>query len=315
MKKEKYRHSISVANFGLFLVILGLIFNYRTDIVTYYVNTFLRDESSAKIEESQRNEYYTGKNYGYVQHTDNFVPTNKQEILNVYYTVIDSGLNYFEFYCDTKYESCISDVEAISNDQLTLSNINNFVHPFNSFDSLETQYDTIGKVSIRVNHLYQNDQINAINNIVDKIMSEEINKASDMNAKIKLIHDYLVKHVEYDSARADNKETNHLSNIAYGALKEGYAICGGYADSVSILLHRLNIPNIKISSENHVWNLLYLNDKWVHLDVTWDDPVNKRIDSAIEYTYFLVDTKTIYEMKNDNQHDFDKLVYKEADYN
>lgn len=310
--REKFRPALNVARFGIFLIILGVIYTYRTEIVTIYVNKFLRDPNSAKIEEADRNEYYTGKSYSYVQHTDDFVLKNKQDIINVYYTVIDSGLDYFEFYCDTEYTGCIQDVENISNDQVVLSHINNFVHPFNSFDSIETEYDTIGKVSIRVNHLYDESEIEAVNLKVDKIMEEVINKASDRDTKIKLLHDYLVNTIEYDSDRADKKISEYKSNLAYGALVQGYAICGGYSDATAILLHRLNIPNIKISSENHVWNLLYLDDKWLHIDTTWDDPINKRVDSAIEYTYYLVDTETITNMKNDNQHNFDLEVYKEA---
>lgn len=314
MNKEKFKGPLNVAKFGIFLIVIGVIFLYRTEIVTFYVNTFLRDTESAKIEESDRNEYYTGKDYYFVQHTDDFEPDNQQDLLNIYYTVIDSGLDYFEFYCSTKYEACISDVEYISNNQLMLSNINNFVHPFNSFDSIETEYDTIGKVSIRVNHLYNADQITAINLKVDKIMEDVINKASNRDAKLKLLHDYIVNNTEYDSEKADNKKTEYLSNIAYGALIQGYAICGGYSDSVAIILHRMGIPNIKISSENHVWNLLNIDNKWIHLDTTWDDPINKSGVKTIEYTYYLVDTKTITAMKNDNQHEFDKEVYKEADY-
>ena len=308
----RFKSAYNVAKFGLFLIILVVIYTYRTEIVTIYVNKFLRDPNAAKIEESERNEYYTGKSYSYVQHTDNFNLKNKQDIINVYYTVIDSGLNFFEFYCDTEYTDCIQDIESISNDQVILSNINNFVHPFNSFDSIETEYDTIGKVSIRVNHLYDRGDIEAVNLKVDKIMEEVINKASDRDAKLKLLHDYLVNNIEYDSDKADKKISEYKSNLAYGALIQGYAICGGYSDAAAIILHRLGIPNIKVSSENHVWNLLYLDDKWVHFDATWDDPVNKRVESAIEYTYFLVDTETITTMKNDNQHNFDKEVYKEA---
>ena len=65
---------------GILMVILGVIFLYRTELVTFYMNTFLTSKRDVTIDNNIKNEYYTGANYFYVQNTTNFTPTNKQDL-------------------------------------------------------------------------------------------------------------------------------------------------------------------------------------------------------------------------------------------
>ena len=86
---------------------------------------------------------------------------------------------------------------------------------------------------------------------------------------------------------------------------QGYGTCNGYADAMAIFLDKLNIINYKIS----IWNLVYLDGKWYHLDLTWDDPISET--NINRDTYFLITTKTLEEL-NDGTHNFDKKIYSEA---
>ena len=128
--------------------------------------------------------------------------------------------------------------------------------------------------------------------------------------KIKAIHDYIINHTDYDTLKSNNiEDTTYKSNTAYGVLIEGYGICSGYSDAIAIFLNRLGIENYKISNDTHIWNLIYLNGVWVHLDATWDDPVSEFNENRD--TYFLISTKTL-EKINDGTHTFDKNIYSEA---
>lgn len=296
---------------GILMIILGSIFLYRTELVTFYINTFLNPNRKTTIEEKDRNEYYTGQNYFYVQNTSVFSPHNKQDLKNIYYTVLDSGLDDFTFYCADSYTDCIKDVRDISNDQITLSHINNFVHPFNSFKNIETEFDSLGKVVIHIEHTYSDDDIIKINQKVDEIIATIT--TTDIQEKIKFVHDYLIHSTKYDSDRTDHNIVTYESDNAIGPLFQGYGICGGYTDAMAIFLTRLGLQNIKVASENHIWNLVNLNQKWYHLDVTWDDPITKTGIDTIEYSFFLIDASKLNEIDVDqHQHDFDNNVYKEA---
>ena len=129
--------------------------------------------------------------------------------------------------------------------------------------------------------------------------------------KIKNIHDYIIDTTKYDSNKSDHNISNYKSSTAYGPLFEGYGLCSGYADAMKLFLDKLDVKNIKISSENHIWNLVYLNDQWLHLDLTWDDPVLESGKEIIDYEYYLITTEELYN-KKDNQHYFDETIYKEA---
>lgn len=296
---------------GLLLVIdvFFLCLIYNDEIINFIVNTFSNYNKDATV--LNNNEYANNNDYSYVKLTDDFVPKNKNDIINIYYTILNSGMSSFTFYCSNKYKDCINDINYISNNQILLSEINNFVPVYNSFQNIDTEFDSLGKVTITITHNYTNSQIEIIESKVDDIYNELIKDNMTDNEKIKSIHDYIINTTKYDTDRSDNKITKYHSDIAYGALIEHYAICGGYADSMKLFLDKLNIPNYKISSENHIWNLVKLDNKWYHLDLTWDDPVTSTGEDVLEYDYFLITTEQLKKLETD-QHIFDENVYQEA---
>ena len=89
------------------------------------------------------NEYYLDRDYNYVQNTDSKNAESKQDILNIFYTVLNSGDNNFSFYCD--YDNCLSDVKNFVSYQEDITTINNFVHPFNSFATINVDIANSGK--------------------------------------------------------------------------------------------------------------------------------------------------------------------------
>ena len=101
----------------------------------------------------------------------------------------------------------------------------------------------------------------------------------------------------------------YKSNTAIGVLLEGYGICSGYSDAMGIFLDKLGIDNYKISNDTHIWNLVKVNNKWLHIDLTWDDPIYEQ--NLNRDTYFLITTAEL-EKLNDNTHSFNKTVFKEA---
>jgi transglutaminase/protease-like cytokinesis protein 3 len=126
--------------------------------------------------------------------------------------------------------------------------------------------------------------------------------------KIKSIHDYLIDNTEYDKLKSENiNDDTYKSNTAYGVLIQGYGICSGYSDAMAIFLNELEIDNYKISNDTHIWNLVHINDVWVHLDSTWDDPISEF--NANRDTYFLISYEDLVNL-NDDTHSFDKNIYK-----
>lgn len=292
---------------GMFSI-LFLCFLYREKIVIFYFKNI------ANIEENQtnitKNKYFRSWNYNKFQNTDNFSPKNKKDIINIYYTILNSGIDQYDFFCPREYKNCINDIKEIANDKNLLSGMNNYVHPYNSYKHLETNYYKSGKVNIEIEKTYSNSKIKQINKKIDSIIQDIIQEEKDVNTQIKLAHDYIINHTKYDSNRSDKNISTYDSDTAYGALIEGYALCGGYTDSMAIILDRLGIKNFKIASDNHIWNAVYMDDNWYHLDLTWDDPVTSNNTDVLEYNFFMITTKELEEIKT-NYHTYEKSIYNE----
>ena len=126
------------------------------------------------------------------------------------------------------------------------------------------------------------------------------NKTGNTYEDIKMVHDYLVDNINYESSLS--KE--NIYNI-YGALVSRECVCEGYARAFKYLLDELNIPCIMVigtgtnsqgETENHAWNYVQLGGNWYAVDTTWDDPVVIGGGTASEesrYKYFLVGREII----------------------
>ena len=294
---------------GLLLILIGVVIIKKDSIVTLYKTYFSSKDTEVNI--TNVNDYYRDYDFEFVQNIKNKVPSNYQDLLNVYYTVINSGLNSYTFYCPkNEYDECVSDVETIANNQTLLSNINNYIHPYNAFSHIETEFDNLGKVTIEIKRNYSKSDIKRINAKVDEIYEELYNEDANVEENIKLFHDYIVNNTKYDSDRSDNNIVNYRSDIAYGPLFEGYAICGGYTDLMQLFLEKMELKSYRVSSHLHIWNVVLIDDKWYHIDLTWDDPVSSDGVERLSHDYMLITTKKLLDMEQ-TQHNFNQDVFLE----
>ena len=291
---------------GIISIFLVTVLNFYPDESKEFIyNIFNKDEYVIAV----ANEYYLEGNFEYVQNWTDDV-SNKKELINYIYHVINTGSEYADGECTKEYTNCINDLNDIANDEETLSIINNFVHPYNSFKTISFTYTDKGKFSLIIEHIYSEEEITAINYIVETKINEMMTDNMSTEEKIKKIHDYIIDSTKYDSLKTDNiHDDTYKSNTAYGVLIQGYGICSGYTDTMSIFLNKLDIENYKISNDTHIWNLVHINGVWTHLDSTWDDPINK--NNQHRDTYFLISYDELVQL-NDDTHTFDKNIYTEA---
>ena len=298
------------------LALIGLLFIFagvaleRKEIIISYVNYFSGLFGNNKLE--TRNDYTRDIDFTYVKRTTDYNPKNYQDILNIYYSVLNSGLEEFTFQCDVSYKNCLDDVDALANSQEKLSDINNYVHPFNSFTHIETTYNSLGSVTISTVKAYTQEEIALLNTAIDDIYPKIINENATVEENIKSVHDYVINNTKYDISRK-NGESEYHSDTAYGALYEGYAVCGGYSDTMSLFLNRMNIPNFKASSDMHIWNVVNVNGQWLNLDLTWDDPISIDGLDYLEYDFFLIDSQRMLKLEK-KEHNFNADTYPEIAY-
>ncbi len=124
---------------------------------------------------------------------------------------------------------------------------------------------------------------------------EVVEGVSDPLEQALLLHDYLAVHIDYNWAVATGNGT-HDDTVynAYGALVNGDAVCQGYALAYQLLMNRVGIPCVLVSSDslNHAWNAVELDGQWYHVDVTWDDPV-PNLEGGCNHDYFLLSYDSI----------------------
>ena len=294
-----------------------LIVLLSADKITDHLIFFLNQKTTNKIE--IKNDYYKKNNYIFVSNTEDFTPYGIEDILNIMYSIINSGSPNFTFYCPKEYTDCVKNIKDITNDRTLLTHLNNFVHPFNSFSSIEATISNTGEIIIKVNYLYGKEDIEIINDEVDKLINMLITPdLTEDYDKIKVVHDYIINNTKYD---LENKEENK-SYIAYGPLFNHLATCNGYTDLMAIFLTKMGYDNYKVATtiekeentEGHVWNAVKINDEWLHLDLTWDDPVSSDGKDYLYHKYFLISTEELITADSNitsEDHVFDKTIYSE----
>lgn len=298
---------ILIITFIVVILSSFLVFYYKDNIYIFYRDNILKEKDNIKI---AKNKYYKDNDYLYVSNTDNFIVKDKQEMINVIYTILNSGTKEFTFYCDDDYDLCISDIEDIAKDKQTLPNINNFVHPYNSYKFINVKYNKYGEITLRIEKNYSDEDIVKINNKVDEILNNETSSDMTLEEKIKKIHNYIINNGKYAGDKVKDEDSDKKYSLATTLLFEGYGLCGAYADAMAIFLEKLEVDNYKIASSNHIWNLVNINDKYLHLDLTWDDPVTSDGSDKLEVLFFLITDVRLKELDN-KSHNYDKDVYLE----
>ena len=132
------------------------------------------------------------------------------------------------------------------------------------------------------------------------------NRKSNTYENIKMVHDYLIENIEYDTSIS--KE--NIYNI-YGAMVNKESVCEGYAKSFKYLMDALGIPctlvigeatNSEGQTENHAWNYVQIDNYWYAIDCTWDDPISTTgwVSQASKQRYFLKGSEDMLKNHNPN---------------
>lgn len=131
--------------------------------------------------------------------------------------------------------------------------------------------------------------------------------------KLKYFHDQIVQQCEY------NKNGSN-SYSAYGCLVDKKAVCEGYSKAMVLLCREAEIPCLTVigeakdengTTQSHMWNMVKLQGKWYHMDVTWDDPHNDFGGEYVRYDYFNVNDDMIFADHTAKTTDF--MQYPKAD--
>ncbi|MBR1459097.1 MAG: hypothetical protein IJ595_06925 [Oscillospiraceae bacterium] len=126
---------------------------------------------------------------------------------------------------------------------------------------------------------------------VDAIAAKVNPEWSDVE-KALFLHEYLAIHFDYDHDY-NNYETENgkeASYTPYGMIERGMGVCEAYTSLYSILLRKVGVESMSVNTTalRHTWNLVQIDGKWYHVDVTWDD-ANDGHAGTVSHDSFLTD--------------------------
>lgn len=111
--------------------------------------------------------------------------------------------------------------------------------------------------------------------------------------KVMTVHDYMVLNYQYDTVGLENANPNFDTSIM--VTKTG--VCQAYALAFKHVMNSIGIDCLFVASDSmqHAWNLVKVDGKWYHIDLTWDDPVADRY-AQVQHTYALLSSAAIENM-------------------
>ncbi|WP_049962866.1 transglutaminase domain-containing protein [Ruminococcus sp. HUN007] len=126
-----------------------------------------------------------------------------------------------------------------------------------------------------------------LNAKIDAVVSETVTPGMTELQKALNLHDYLVLNTVYDTEGTLPDRDGGSS--AYDILICENGVCEGYAQAYNMLLDKVGISSIMVTSYdmNHAWNLVNIDNEWYHVDSTWDDPVPDA-KGRVNHKYFML---------------------------
>lgn len=304
MQRTKKLISTLVSLIVIFFVYLFLMnFDSCMIYIDKIIDKFYGYEIIIPENETQYNRKYA---YKTLSETNNFEPKNIEDIKKIYYTVLNKGWKNFTFYCRSDYKNCVTDVKKVADDNDYISLLNNYVSPYNSYKKYNTLISGEKEISLSIEKVYSQDMIDVLNNEIETTIKKlNINKRNVTKEDLLKIQKYIISQTTYDNDYTKSK--NYVSTTAYGALIKGKAICSGYTDAFALFLDYLSIPNFKITTEDHIWNVIYFKGNWSHVDITWDDDEKNKNNNT---NFFMITTNDLLK-KDKKEHSFNTKKYLE----
>ncbi len=142
-------------------------------------------------------------------------------------------------------------------------------------------YGSMGDRAIIQMYSYVNaaeceNRINTLNEAVNDIMTKIPEGLTQYHLE-KYIHNTVIDNCSY-AAGVESADDGWEEFTVYGALINSRAVCEGYAHSMCMLLNKVGIDcyyaNGYGENNPHMWNVVKIDDRWYHLDATWDDNEN-----------------------------------------
>ena len=122
---------------------------------------------------------------------------------------------------------------------------------------------------------------------------EKARKYETEEEQVMALHDLIVEWTDYndgilhDDGKITIEEDEYaFSQSVYSVFCTDLTVCAGYAEALQMMCNAVGIDSLCVTSKDHQWNKIRINDSWYNVDPTWAD------GSDIIYSYFARSDKT-----------------------
>lgn len=200
----------------------------------------------------------------------------------------------------------INDVGNIVENEIKKLRITNSYDMLNiSQVKLSTSGYKNGPISIKVDCTYNMtaDMAAALDVKARQIVESIAPDSMSQSEKELAIHDWIVNNTQYDQS--------YTIYDPYNTLVKHAGVCEGYTLLAQKMFTIAGIKSIVVEGtakgESHAWNMVYIDNKWRHVDCTWDDPVSSDGEDVSNHDYYNLTDKEISET-----HSWDTSAYPSA---
>lgn len=96
---------------------------------------------------------------------------------------------------------------------------------------------------------------------------------SDDKEKLQAVFELICEKVTYNHDLVDGLVTEQecFSQSAYSVFCTDTTVCAGYADAMTMMCNAVGLDAVSVTSYNHQWNKVRIDDNWYNYDATWGD--------------------------------------------
>lgn len=164
---------------------------------------------------------------------------------------------------------------------------------------------SVNEIEIHPAYIFPKSQIASLNQQFEDKANDILNvvmataKSSEVS-KEKALYEYFARNFTYDEGALKTTDPIKLcrAHSLLGVFLDGKAVCEGFAKAFKFLMNAMDMKCLVVSGyadwdydRGHAWNIVKINDKSYHVDVTW--AISDKRKGVVWYDYLNVSDKTI----------------------
>ncbi|KIR01300.1 putative cell wall-binding protease [Lachnospiraceae bacterium TWA4] len=217
--------------------------------------------------------------------------SNMTDLMRIFHDAYDKTLEQIEFTTVGGFKVDIEDLQTVytqlqREDPIDVSGVESW-QTWNMGD----KYHIIITYSYEIEELkkIKSETVQLVDDVVKKVATNGLSDYEIVNA----VNEYLCDTVYYPNT----KPYEPITHTAYGALKNGVAVCEGYACAAKLILNGCGVEcDIEVgdclNGGGHAWNLVKVDSQWYQLDVTWNDESYSRSDYLLVTDDYMKQSRT-----------------------